>query len=74
MTKTEKAIFFFVICLMIFMYGVGFDVGKNSKERSDIYSLTDPITNCQYLENSTRSAITPRLRPNGTQMCEVNHE
>jgi hypothetical protein len=35
---------------------------------------TDPLTGCQYLMDTPgayRGALTPRLRPNGTQICEA---
>jgi len=35
---------------------------------------TDPLTGCQYLMDtpgSYRGALTPRLRPDGTQICEA---
>lgn len=42
----------------------------------DVWAITDKVTGCQYIfARLSGAAITPRLNPDGTQMCrKVNHD
>lgn len=43
-----------------------------SVDRSELLIYTDHLTGCQYLSRPTDKQLTPRMRTDGSQVCEQN--
>jgi hypothetical protein len=57
------------ILVVVAMIGLSIRFDNSAKPASPPFTiLTDNKTGCDYLE--TAGGITPRLNPNGTQVCD----
>ena len=70
--KIKRDLLVFVAIMLIVqfildLFGVGLD-STDGHRRSGMFLHTDALTGCQYL--GSNSGLTPRLRPDGTQICK----